>query len=55
MTIPGIRVLPVQSKVFAEGGMAISFELPVLAIRPLMIRTAWSFFAGAPVPSIIVT
>src|SRR5689334_22079616 len=53
MIMHGITVFPVQSRIFADGGIAIFFEFPVLAILPLMIRMAWSFFSGAPVPSMI--
>ena len=46
MIMPGIMVLPVQSKTFADAGIVIFFEFPVLAIFPLMITIAWSFFEG---------
>jgi len=55
MIMPGITVLPVPSKTFADEGIATFFEFPVLAILPLMMRIDWSFFIGLPVPSITVT
>jgi len=55
MIMPGITVLPVPSRTFAEEGITTFFEFPVLAILPLTMRIDWSFFIGPPVPSTTVT
>src|SRR5438552_11300719 len=52
---PGIRNLPVPSKVSAPAGTKVSPLLPRAKIRPSLMTTVWSGWDGAPVASITVT
>src|SRR5438128_2435419 len=52
---PGIKTLPVPSTVSAPAGAGMAALLPRATIRPSLMTTVWSGWAGAPVASITVT